>query len=1579
MPTSDDRVPGALRTGLIARLLRFRGQARGIAPEHAPERFPMSALSTTGRRGFRALTHELDTLEPRQLFNAAFDLIDLTELRQDPLYASIDGSGVSVAVIDTGVDASHPDLRPGFLGGADFTDDGVRFDQDFDGHGTHVAGTVAARNRRLGVAPAAGIIGLQVLDPEGNGNLNRIGDAIRWAIANQDRYNIRVINMSLGARVNVVSDSGLLPSVTSAIRDAERRGITVISAAGNEYARYQVQGVSYPAITSTISVGAVWPSNGSSAFADDLANFSQRLDFAQMLFAPGVNIESTWPGSRTNSISGTSMASPMVAGIAALMQDAAQTFAGRYLTPAETRDILLASSVRINDIETTRDNVRNSGLSYQRVNAQRAVQLVRERLAPDAPPPPPPDPGDNIPADPTGTRQGALIAPARADGSIDFITKGKVGFDTGNQRVGPRDVDVFRINAANAGTLRITLATDAEEAADFDSYLRLFDAEGREIAVNDDISAANRFSALEREVPAGTYYAAITGKGNQTYALDVLNTRADGTQGNYSLTLTLTTGTGGDRDGSIARATLILPGSGRSPTTINAALGTDDTTAIGAGDVDFFTLSVPDDGFLLLDIDSMGSTWSDTFLRLFDASGLQLAFSDDEAARNPFNETIERALSDGRMINIANSSAAGRGSDSFIRLAVRRGQTFFIGVSTYENRMYNPADPTAARNTTGAQGAYTLIAQFSSNDVNGSIDSAVIGGGFPGGNEGAIGFDQGTLVTGDKDVDFFVIRPTTAGLMIVDVDSSNGWPENDQPFDPVLYAFDANGKLLGVNDDFSGLDPRLVIRVQSGQSYYFAVTGYGNEGFDPWQAGSGSGGDTGRYRVAWALTSANDFAIYADDSTQFTGITPVTAGDQLDVNLGTDGPLIVGSRDVDLYRFTADADGFLAVYALGENAFDADAVVRLFDNTGSPVSLNVDSSIDGSTDNFLLARVTRGQTYLIGISGAGPAALNYNARIFGSAGEGSTGNYILSVGFGTERPTLAGLNAQRLTTPNGIVTAVRFTPGTIAPPAGAAVDSVAYFLDFNRDGNFGAGELIATDDDPSNGFDYDFSVDTRWAPGGYLLGTVAIDSNGVPSSLQTRMFDIRPALAYRAFYPEGWANERTIDQFIPLVNPNNAAARYIVLAHYERRAADAGAPLSIVVAEGEIAALSRGGVSITTRAGIGRSLVELERGYALEVQSTLPLGAVLAHYDNFNPNAPDAGVATGEALTTFTARSWFFPTVNKNPGTNFEFILVFNPNDTAVSVTMTFLRDGGEAGSITFPVYGHNRWGYSINDLAIIPNGVYGVRLDSSGPIVVALSAYTTDGRGDSSIGQPGETGFAPGAPSTSGTFPFIDRTANLTAELSFLNPGTSATDITLIASNARGDTATTVITLAAGTTIRPSLLFAANLTGDAIQIRYTSTAPVAGWVTQNSAARGDSTFYPAVASRANSWAIADAYLNRSLVGTRYFENFSVANPNDTETRVSIDFLLYDHRGSGAIDGRSQRVTREFTIAPRSFLSIPVHAADSPVVTNDNRPEVHFSIVARGSQPIQVIFTHWDLTQGGGWDTWATPLPEITG
>ncbi|MFD8616854.1 S8 family serine peptidase [Streptomyces sp. NPDC059513] len=227
------------------------------------------------------------------------DRIDQRNLPLDQRYTYPDkaGEGVTAYVIDTGVRISHSDFGGRAFNGYDAIDnDNVA--QDGHGHGTHVAGTVAGT--AYGVAKKAKIVGVRVLNNQGSGTTAQVVAGIDWVTANAVKP--AVANMSLGGGADSVLDAAVQRSINA--------GITYAVAAGNESTNANTK--SPARVADAITVGSTTNTDARSSFS----NYGAVVD----IFAPGSSITSTWntSDSATNTISGTSMASPHVAGAAAL-------------------------------------------------------------------------------------------------------------------------------------------------------------------------------------------------------------------------------------------------------------------------------------------------------------------------------------------------------------------------------------------------------------------------------------------------------------------------------------------------------------------------------------------------------------------------------------------------------------------------------------------------------------------------------------------------------------------------------------------------------------------------------------------------------------------------------------------------------------------------------------------------------------------------------------------------------------------------------------------------------------------------------------------------------------------------------------------------------------------------------------------------------------------------------------------------------------------------------------------------------------------------------------------------------------
>ncbi|MBI2612876.1 S8 family serine peptidase [Candidatus Kaiserbacteria bacterium] len=250
--------------------------------------------------------------------------------RIDAEFLSNKGAGVNVAVIDTGIQLSHPDLKTNIVGGKNCST-GSSYN-DGNGHGTHVAGTIAALDNGVGVvgvAPSAKLWAVRVLNNAGSGSWSSVICGIDFVTSKAPKNGgpITVANLSLGG--GGVSDNNCGNSNNDALHKAICRardaGVTIVVAAGNSGAN-AAGFVPAAYDDAVITVSALADSNGLSGGggaataygADDtfasFSNWGTPVDIG----APGVSIYSTWLKSGYKSISGTSMASPHAAGAAAL-------------------------------------------------------------------------------------------------------------------------------------------------------------------------------------------------------------------------------------------------------------------------------------------------------------------------------------------------------------------------------------------------------------------------------------------------------------------------------------------------------------------------------------------------------------------------------------------------------------------------------------------------------------------------------------------------------------------------------------------------------------------------------------------------------------------------------------------------------------------------------------------------------------------------------------------------------------------------------------------------------------------------------------------------------------------------------------------------------------------------------------------------------------------------------------------------------------------------------------------------------------------------------------------------------------
>lgn len=321
----------------------------------------------------------------------------------------VTGQGLAAAVLDTGLNTQHVDFAGRVIAQRNFTPDNGGNDDDAtdgQGHGTNVAGIVAAGGDHIGIAPGANLVPLKVLPNQGGGDFAWIDAALQWVIDHHEEHTITAVCMSLGDGGNYTSDTFsifalLRRRIQEKIRTLRAARVPVVIAAGNDYFPHQSrQGMGFPAIVrECVSVGAVYDADeggfryASGAIArssrpGQITPFSQRLhesvnaETFTDIFAPGAPVTSSGiNGPHGESIQhGTSQATPVTAGLILLMQEFYLGATGELPEVSDLITWLRRGGVTIHDGDDEDDNVQHTDLDFIRVDALSGLDAVRRHL-----------------------------------------------------------------------------------------------------------------------------------------------------------------------------------------------------------------------------------------------------------------------------------------------------------------------------------------------------------------------------------------------------------------------------------------------------------------------------------------------------------------------------------------------------------------------------------------------------------------------------------------------------------------------------------------------------------------------------------------------------------------------------------------------------------------------------------------------------------------------------------------------------------------------------------------------------------------------------------------------------------------------------------------------------------------------------------------------------------------------------------------------------------------------------------------------------------------------------------------------
>ncbi|MCR9293032.1 MAG: S8 family serine peptidase [bacterium] len=376
----------------------------------------------------------MDALEPQAagvpltLFNSPHSLSGVQAVHE--IYG-LTGTGQTVAVVDSGVTWDHVALGQGFgpgyrvVGGWDFAEnDGLPYDDGPNGfHGTHVSGIIASDHPQApGIAPGVDLVALRVFDDVGQGKLEWVEEALRWVLDHRESFEhpITTVNVSVGTLWNA-EEVPEWSTLEDELQELHAAGVLVTASAGNSFDGSMESGLSYPASSPyVLPVGSV-DADGS------VSDFSQRSP--RTLLAPGADIVSAVPDhvlGRDGKLddftagSGTSMASPYVAGASTLVRQAFWMTSGNDVDADYLTSHLRDTSDLVYDAETDQ--------SYQRINVEQAISAI-------------------IPADNVGDTAGQATPVEYPSELVTWINR----LD---------DVDAYRLEVDAAGLLSIRTHSD---------------------------------------------------------------------------------------------------------------------------------------------------------------------------------------------------------------------------------------------------------------------------------------------------------------------------------------------------------------------------------------------------------------------------------------------------------------------------------------------------------------------------------------------------------------------------------------------------------------------------------------------------------------------------------------------------------------------------------------------------------------------------------------------------------------------------------------------------------------------------------------------------------------------------------------------------------------------------------------------------------------------------------------------------------------------------------------------------------------------------------------------------------------
>ncbi len=1128
----------------------------------------------------------------------------------------------------------------------------------------------------------------------------------------------------------------------------------------------------------------------------------------------------------------------------------------------------------------------------------------------------------------------------------------------------PQDVDIFKIFVTGPSLISAeVLASTLPSPSGLDPYLRLFDASGVELRNNDNYTSLD--PKIQYFVPAGgNYFIGVSSFPNVAYNPILAGTGVSHeTTGIYNLLLDVDTA--GSETFTEANLTPVpIPTSGLIESTI----------------------FVPD-----------GRTITDVDVRL------NIAHSYVGDLR------ITLIGPSGNIVQLVNRRGGSGQNFTGTVLNSQSATSIAVGVAAFTGS-FRPEQNLSGFNNLSALGVWTLrIEDLRAGDAGTLLSWELrltvtndIFGPFELNDTLLLATNLDVIGTGSRTIDAFV-GDGAFGLRDVDifrVDAGAGTTitaaltPTAGSLDTVVRIFDALGAQVASDGRKGTRSSTASFLAVNAGAYYIAVSGgnettpgnFGNAGYDPNAGGSGTAADaTGSYKMAISVSGG-----VSEAQVRLVG-NAISAGIGTDGSIGIYGQsnplgLRLGTREFivggDIESFYgASLDGYILRNAglagqsdLGVSVSnESDFANRRALITGTfRDSISIRRSLSfGVNDGFIAIDVT--------ITNNGQLPINDAAWVEGfnpQQGIATTGDARTVNNIDEATGRLAWSKFQ-----NGATIGI-----------GAAPQS-GVFLSFEAPGGVrDPFQVINSPVDPDPAGDSGVNGDLSMAIA-FNLGTIAGNTSETfryfvfmgasPLAVQTQ-FNLLEAgngkghlvaqpldpsllsadLPYSIYYPEGFASSNN-STFIPIVNANDEPVRVIVIAHYEGSStSDVLFDSSIDKPGGVIAPNKRDGITITTpelyAAGTGTRVLSQIAGrdgirkgvpYAIEVRSSLPVGATLSLYD-FN-------ISTGEAFTSTLSTLWTFGDGTKAANVQ-DAVVFFNPNQELVKVTLTMYRSNGTTIVSQRTVEANKRGGWLLRDFPQLADGeTVGIKVEGELPIVAALTHFDANrGAGYGTLGTPslGEVqGVSPEGQFGVGA---SDETIGI------LNAGTDPANITLTFSFTNGSAYRRQVLVPAG--VRSTVAVASLPgfpVGPAYALSYTSNRPVTMTLQSYSNDEASGSAFASLAS--TQWLFSEGF--RRITNNTVTDYLRIYNPTAVNATIAITLNFNN--------GETETFLRQ--VSPRAANTFDLHS----FITGLRRTQgtamglgSFFGVRVKASVPIVAYQGHFDSGLGGGFGTLGTAL-----